>query len=263
MNRSLLAALALALLTALGAAAQESQGPGPSPSPEGASLSAEEIVARYVAARGGAERWAGVRTLRAIGSYSAFSFKNDFTLIRARGDLYRLDFEMLQAPAVRARDAEGVWALDKLLWPEPTRVGDTPYAPQLERDAVFGSLLFNYEEREVTIALIGPGDIDGIATLGLAVTLPDGREETWHLDAETYLEVAVEMEVVDFTQASEPVHQRTFFDDFRPVDGLVLPHWVEQEFNHRLESMTIEHWEVNPELAAESFTPARTSPSTD
>lgn len=256
MNRPLLAGLALGLVTSLCVAAQEPQAAGASPT-------AEEIVARYVAARGGAEQWARVRTLRAVGSYSAFSFKNDFTLLRQRGDLYRLDFEMLQAPAVRARDAEGVWALDKLLWPEPTRVGDTPYAPQLERDAVFGSLLFDYSKRKVVIELIGPGDIDGIATIGLKVTLPDGREETWHLDAETYLEVAVEREVVDFTQASEPVHQRTFFDDFRPVDGLVLPHWVEQEFNHRLESMTIEHWELNPELDPAAFTGPSIEPSTE
>lgn len=250
MNRHLLAGTALGFLVAglliavSPAAAEEAVAP-----------SAEEILARYVTARGGAERWREVSGLRAVGSYSAFSFKAGFSLIRQRGDLYRLDFEMLQAPAVRARDAAGAWALHKLLWPEPTRLDDSPYRPQFERESVFGSLLLDTAARDLAVEALGPGEIDGIDTVGLKVILPDGREEIWHLDAETFLEVAVESEVVDFTQASEPVHQRTFFDDFRPVDGLVLPHWVEHEFNHRLESMTIERWEVNPTLEQASFAP--------
>lgn len=249
MNRQLLSSLILGMALALAATAQQID------QQDAKAPSAEEIVARYAAARGGTERWQQVQSLRATGSYSAFSFKAPFTLIRQRGDLYRLDFEMLQTPAVRARDGEGAWALHKLLWPEPTRLVDSPYIPQFERESTFASLLLDHDARGLAVESLGPGEIDGIATIGLKITLADHREEIWHLDADTYLEVAIESRVVDFTQASEPVRQRTFFDDFRPVDGLVLPHWVEHEFNHRLESMTIESWEVNPALEPELFSP--------
>jgi len=254
MTRRLTAGIALALAFSLAAPAQEAAKESPS---------AEEIVARYVAARGGADRWSEVHSLRATGSYSAFSFKAGFALLRQRGDFYRLDFEMLQSPAVRARDDSGAWGLHKLLWPEPTRLDESPYNPQFEREAVFGPLLLDPTTRGVSVAALGPGEIDGITTVGLAIVLEDGREEVWHLDAKTYLEVAIESEVVDFTQARDPVRQRTFFDDFRPVDGLVLPHWVEHEFNHRLEGMTIEAWELNPELAPDAFSPPAVDPSGD
>lgn len=218
-----------------------------------ADADADAILERYAEARGGRERWAEVKTLRATGAYSAFSFKEPCTLIRSRGDRYRLDFDMLQAPAVRARDAAGTWGLHKLLWPEPARVDGSPYQRQFEREAVFGPLLLEAAERGLELESLGAGEIDGIPTVGLRVTWPDGLEETWHLDAETYLEVAVDYDVVDFTQARDPVLQRTFFDDFRPVDGLVLPHWLEHQFNHRLENLTIERWEVNPQLADDAF----------
>ena len=258
MNRRFLGGLALLVWVLVAARWSTAQESGAASHEPPASAAAKELVNRYVAARGGGERWREVSALRATGSYSAFSFKGPFTLIHQRDALYRLDFEMLQAPAVRARDSEGTWALHKLLWPEPTRIDDSPYRPQFERESAFGSLLLGAEAGDLVLESLGPGEIDGVATVGLKVTLSDGREETWHLDAETFLEVAIDSEVVDFTQASEPVRQRTFFDDFRTVEGLVLPHWVEHEFNHRLEGMTIERWEVDPELAEGAFSPPAT-----
>jgi len=217
--------------------------------------SVDQVVARHLEARGGAESWRALDTLRATGTYAAFSFRAPFTLIRHRGDLYRLDFQMLGKPAVRARDGEGVWALHVLLWPEPTRVADTPYRAQLERESLFEPVLLDLATQGITVRGLGRGEIDGIATLRLELTWADGRQETWHLDAETYLEVAIDSQVVDFTQASEPVAQRAYFDDFRAVDGLVLPFQVDYEFNHRLESMTVERYEVDPDLDSGLFSP--------
>ena len=223
----------------------------------------DEIVSRYVTARGGAERWAEIETLRMRGSYSSFSFRHDFSLIRRRGDLYRLDFTLLDAPAVRARDSDGVWALHKLLNPQPAHITEGPYPPQMERESLFEPLLFDHAAKGVEVESAGLGDVDGIATVNLEVTLPDGRQETWMLDAETYLEVAVDSEIFDFTQSGEALTQRMFFDDFREVDGIVLPHQIDIEANHRLESMTVREVEVNLEIAIESFKPPPPAPESE
>jgi len=218
-------------------------------------LTVEQVVSRHIEARGGAERWSEVETLRMRGSYSAFSFRDEFTLIRSRGDLYRLDFTLLDSPATRARDGAGVWGLHKLLQPQAIHITEGPYPPQMERESLFLSPLFDYTARGISIELSGRGDIDGIETINLAVKLSDGWEETWMLDAETYLEVAVDSQVWDFTQAGEPVLQRTYFEDFREVDGLVFPHQIEMDFNHRLEGMTVREVEVNPEIPPAAFSP--------
>jgi hypothetical protein len=250
MSRCLIAAGLVSLAAAFPLAAQVASDEVTVDAP-----SVVKIVDRHLQARGGAKRWGAVDTLRATGTYAAFSFRAPFTLIRRRGDLYRLDFQMLEKPAVRARDDQGVWGLHVLLWPEPTRVADTPYRAQLERESLFEPVLLDLATQGITVRSLGLGDIDGIATLMLELTWADGRKETWHLDAETYLEVAIDSQVVDFTQASEPVAQRAYFDDFRTVDGLVLPFQVDYEFNHRLESMTVERYEVGPELDSGLFSP--------
>ena len=207
-------------------------------------LTAEQVIEKHIAARGGAERWSEVSSLRFTGVYSAFSEESPFELVRLRGDRYRLDFEMLGGPAIRARDAQTAWWRHALLQPEPVPVGEHPYRAQLERESVFGPLLLGWAERGLEVTLSGQSEVNGIATIDLDVTLPDGGKETWHLDAQTFLEVAVDSSIYDFTQFEGPTAQRAFYSDFREVDGLVLPFRIDTEFGARLEEMRVDSVEV-------------------
>jgi outer membrane protein assembly factor BamB len=219
--------------------------------PPPAELTVDGIVARYIEARGGAARWNEVDSLRFTGVYAAFSEESTFELVRRRGDIYRLDFELLEGPAIRARDERTAWWQHPLLQPEPAPVGDHPYRAQLEREAVFGPLLLDRAARGLALRLAGSGEINGIPTVALEISFPDGGTETWHLDSRTFLEVAVDSQVYDFTQFEDPTAQRAFFSDFRKVQGLVLPFRVDTEFGARLEEMRVRTVEVDPELDSE------------
>ncbi len=220
---------------------------------------AAEVVARYVAARGGLERWRGVHSLELAGTYAAFSERSPFTLERhrgkrQRGDRYRLEHMALGQGVVKARDDGGPWWVFPLLGAvEPVRVEAESYIALLNREAMFEPPLFGHDEKGIAVELAGLGEVDGRPTVDLKVTFPDESVETWKLDAATYLEVAVDTTVHDLSQGPTPMAQRTFFSDFREVDGLVLPHSVAVEFGARLEEMTIEKVVVDPEIAAERF----------
>ena len=90
--------------------------------------------------------------------------------------------------------------------------------------------------------------VGSLFTLDLGVTLPSGLDEVWHLDPRTFLEVAVESQVFDFTQSAELMLQREFFSDFREVGGIVLPHRIDLEFGARLESMTVREVVIDPQI---------------
>lgn len=218
---------------------------------EGASL--EQIISRYVDARGGSERWTEIESIELEGIYAAFSDHEPFTLLRSPGNLYRLDFKILGGDAVRARDAEGPWWLHPLLQPQAGRLTEEPYKSQVERESLFGPLLLDYANKGATVELVGPGDIEGIPVFELAVSLPGGQKESWFLDAESYLEVAVDSQVNDYTQSPEPMRQRAFFDDFREVEGLMIPFRLDYEFGHRLESMTVEKAVVDGDVDRSRF----------
>ena len=73
------------------------------------------------------------------------------------------------------------------------------------------------------------------------------------LDATTWLEVAIDATVYDYTQGPQPMTERTFFSDFREVGGLVLPHHVAIEFGARLEEMTVEKVVLGAEIDDDHF----------
>jgi outer membrane protein assembly factor BamB len=223
-------------------------------------LTAEEVVERYVEARGGGERWRKVRSLRLAGVYSAFSESSRFTLVRSRGDLYRLEFTLFGGPAIRARDGEGPWGQHALLRPQAGRIDEGPYKTQFERESLFGPLLLDWKDKGLEISRAGSSAINGYPTIDLSVTLPDGQQETWHLDPLTFLEVAVDSQVFDYTQLPEPMLQRAFYGDFREVDGVMLPFRMDLEFNARLETMAVESAEVDAEVEVAIFSPPPAPP---
>jgi hypothetical protein len=218
-------------------------------------MSVARILARYLEARGGAERWRELDALEIRGDLTVLSKRNPFRELRRKDDLFRLDYSAADAPAIKARDATGPWMLNAWLQPEVGRVTEGPYVAQLERESLFPLLLLDHEKKGIGVELVGRGRIDGVGTIDLLVTLPGGAEETWHLDAVTFREVAIDSRIYDFSQAAEPMDQRTFFDDFREVDGLVLPFRVDWEFNARLESMAVDEVLVDPEIDPAEFSP--------
>ena len=218
-------------------------------------MHAAQVVESYLEARGGADRWRELRSLELTGTYAAFSFYEPFRLVRKHGDRYRLDYVVLGSPAARARDAQGPWGQHPLLRPQAARITEEPYRSQLERESLFGLPLLDHESRGIVVELLGGGEVEGQPTVDLKLIFADGKEEIWHLDAESWLEVAVDAQIFDHTQGTDPMRRRTFYDDFREVEGLVLPFQVDHEFGARLEAMTVESVRLDAEIADEEFEP--------
>jgi outer membrane protein assembly factor BamB len=210
---------------------------------------AAEIVARYVKARGGAERWQTLKSLELSGSLAAFSHSWPCTSVHVRGDFYRYDFTNLGGEATLARDAGGLWLVYPLVEvAEPIRPTEDPiakYVPQLERESMLEPLLIGHDKKGVKVELLGPGHIADRPTVDLKLTLANEKVETWHLDPATWLEVAVDSEVYDFSQGPMEMTQRVFYSDFRDVEGVVLPHQMAIEFGARLEEITVESVKID------------------
>ena len=233
------------------ASAREASGSSLATIPE---LGVEQIVARYEAARGGRERWQALQAIEMEGTFTSLSEAAPFTLRRKRPNLYRFDSRMIQQQLIVAQDAQGPWGLYPLYRMEsPDKVDDPQLVVMIARDAEIEPALVGYREKGHEVVLAGRGDVNGQETLRLELTRPNGWVETWHLDPQTFLEVAVDSKVWDYSQLPQEMVERAHFSDFRTVDGLVVPHRIEREFGARHTVTQVDKVRVNPELEDSGF----------
>jgi hypothetical protein len=215
-----------------------------------ASPTVDQLVARHLEAKGGAEALAGLRALKATGTLFMFSEPEPFTLWRARPDRMRLDSAMLGLPVIESYDGETGWASQPPAgtdWPLPMTPPELAAAQAM---ADFDTPLIGWAEKGHAVSLAGREDFDGTDAWRLEVERAEGFTETWFLDAETHLEAGKIGPTHDF---GRPAEARTWFDDFRPVAGVMIPHVVESEYFIRHRRLVIETIEPNPELPPELF----------
>src|SRR6185295_11999726 len=133
----------------------------------------------------------------------------------------RFAHSMLGRKITVVHDGSATWWIHPLLGvAEPAAVAE-PQAALARRSAEFESPLVDAAAKGNKVELLGKEEIDGRPAFKLKVTRKDGAEETWYLDASTYLELARLDRTLDLP---DPEERWTYYSDFRTVDGLVIPH---------------------------------------
>jgi hypothetical protein len=88
----------------------------------------------------------------------------------------------------------------------------------------------------------------------LRVVPQDSPQETWYLDAETFLETKRVSKTFDvFSGPGIEPDMETFYLDFREVGGVVVPFREERHFSIRYNVLEADSIEVNAEVDAGLF----------
>lgn len=207
--------------------------------------SVETLLSRHAEALGGLERLDQVESLRWTGTWVAFSEEGTFTLTRLRPDRYRLEYEMLGEGLVEGYDGDDAWTIHPLMGiPAAVTMSDSERAAVQAQADFFGPLI-RPEAKGHEVTLVGRSDFEGTDAWELTVTRADGTEETWFLDAETYLPVGRRSVTTDW---GRPHPLTVFYDDWREVEGIRLPFYWENEFFIRHQIVEVDEVEVNPEV---------------
>ena len=254
MNRAILLPLALAFVFALvwlapaEAGASEAVDPALEVDPK-----AREILDRAFEALGGRDRWRSIETLRFEGIYSTFSSRKPFVLHRKRPDFYRFEHFWADQELVLGYDGEEAWWINRTSFGRVPWAVPMPFAHRLEAlaDADFGGSRLDPEEKGHRLHYAGMGDLDGEETVTVEVDL--AREvgmEIWHLDPETYLPIA---RISPGADMRRPREKRTFFDDYREVNGIYFPFRIDIELGFRYQSFEVERVVVDEPIPDEFF----------
>jgi len=214
------------------------------------SQTVEEIVSKHIEAHGGLESWNKINALKITGNFTAFSTENDYLAFKTRDGEYYADFFLGEKNVIEASDGLSGWTIDP--WQEIfyARSLNASEENVFLQKAEFFTPLYNYNKNGHTVEYMGIDTIDGFEVFELKLTRSNQHVETWYLSCDTYLEYACKSDWVDFTMDAP---SEVYFDDFRSVDGFVLPFYVERMFWQRDHILIIEDVEINPEINKDMF----------
>ena len=209
----------------------------------------EEVIDKHIEARGGQDDWNKISSILVSGDYTAFSKIEPFTLTRARDNSYLLDTVMNGRTVIIGYDGSTTWWNNH--WFKEGAQRMTGIDSEVAKgDAHFVTPLFNFEELGMTAEYLGETEYEGMAALGIKLTRSDGAEETWYLDPSSYLEYARTSPGSDF---GRPLPQRTFYDDFREISGVMIPHLVETQWYTRNRVMHVGNVVINGNIDPTMF----------
>jgi len=215
--------------------------------------SAEEIVAKHVAAIGGA-KWAAIEALQSEASIAADGAPGmaiTMKMIAIRDKAVRMDVNVMGMTQTTVLNGKQGWSTNPFmnqLDPEPMTADAV--ASMMDMTDVDGTLI-GYKEKGYTLEYIGTEDVDGIEAIKIKINKRDKSTEYSFFDPETYYEIQnIRVEEVD-GQASETV---TTYSNFKKQDGMMMPFTIQQASPVMGNStVTITSLAINPLVDMKSF----------
>jgi hypothetical protein len=222
-------------------------------------LSAEQIVAKNAAARGGLNAWRNVQTMYWSGhieSAHAPAPSVLFVMQQQRPNKTRFEVNAMSERTVRVFDGEQGWKV------RPTNNGRPAVQPYTAEELQFArgtqgidGPLIDYATKGTVVTVEGLDEIEGHKAYRLGVQLPSGERDRIWIDANTFLDLRYDREAGK-NAAGLPLRVvSVFYRDYKSVEGLKIPSVIETGVGpgSTPDKMVIERVVVNPTLDPRTF----------
>ncbi|MCG8604780.1 hypothetical protein MJD09_07260 [bacterium] len=210
---------------------------------------ADGIISKHIEALGGMEKLKAVQSIKLTGKYITSGQERTFIIYKSRPNFFRFEVIVDGNKLIRAYDGSKAWEFYEPRSPEAREIEDLRTKSFVERNADFDGALIDYQEKGHTIELAGKKVIDGTETYGLKVTNRAGTVENWYLDSSNFTLLKRTRKLPHpYDSNEEDITQVFFYMDHRPVDGMLIPHYIEREDMQFVWEHEIQNVEINPQI---------------
>ena len=215
----------------------------------------DEIVGKNLQAKGGAEKWQSVTSVKMSGNISVQGQQLPMTVFAKRPNLNRQEISLPDGKVVQAFDGTTAWLINPMMGstePQPVPGGA---ADMMKNSADFDGALINYKAKGHTIELIGKETLAEKAVYHLKVTMKGGQVQDYFLDADTGLELKTSAQVdLGMGAGGQKQTLDTEMSNYKPINGIMIPHTVKQFMNgNQMVEMAITSVEFNAPMDEAMF----------
>lgn len=221
--------------------------------PIASAQSVDELVAKYIEAKGGMAKLKGIQSLRITGKMIApQGMEIPVVMSQKRPKSFRMEFSFQGMTGVQAYDGSKGWAVMPFTGKKDPEQMTADDAKEIDEQADIDGPLVDYKTKGNTVELAGKEQVEGADAYKLKVTLKNGNTRYMYLDAESYLEVKVESKRM--ARGTE-VEGESYISNYKEVEGMMMPFAVENGMkgNPMRQKIVVDKIEVNPTLSDSLF----------
>ena len=184
-------------------------------------VTADELIAKNVAARGGADKLAAIKTLKMQGQLIfGGSFKLAYTQLLKRPDRVREEASIQGLTQVQAWNGHQGWSIQPFGGRRDPIPMSADEAKALAEDADFDGALVDAAAKGNRVTYAGREDVEGTNAYKLQVKLKDGNTLVIYLDPDAYLPIR---EIAQRTVNGVEQVTQTDYGDYEQVNGVYFP----------------------------------------
>ena len=216
----------------------------------------DEIIAKNLQAKGGAEKWRSVSSVKMTGKIMAQGREMPLTVYAKRPNLNRQEILLPDGSTiVQAFDGTTAWGINPMSGSLEPQAVPSGAADMMKNAADFDGALINYKTKVHSIELVGKETLAGKPVYHLKVTMKGGIVQDYFLDVESGIELKTSAQV-DFGMDAGGQKQAldTEMSNYKAIDGIMIPHTVKQFMNGKpMVELSIANVEFNTPIENATF----------
>jgi outer membrane lipoprotein-sorting protein len=219
----------------------------------GRAQTADEIVAKTIAAQGGADKIKAIQSMKMTGTMSLPNVGDVPVTIQAkRPKKVRVDLEIQGTQNSQGYDGETGWLFLPIQGMKAAQPAPSDMMKDLDEQADMDGPIVDYKAKGNTIELIGKEAVQGTDAYKLKVTTKAGDVRYVYVDAEHFLPLKSESKrTINGAERSTS----TMLGDYKQVAGVMMPHSIESSIEGVpvTQKVSIQKIEVNVPIDDASF----------
>jgi hypothetical protein len=189
-------------------------------------LTVDELVAKNVAAKGGADALRALQSVRLNGKMlvNEGQIQLGYAETKKRPDEVRTEATLQGMTAVEAYDGKEGWRISPFQGrKDPEKMSADDVKPLME-DAEIDGPLVNWKEKGSTLEYVGREDVDGTSAYKIKVVRKNGDVNFVYLDPDHFLEIRILTQRIRHGAQEET---ETDVGDYEKIGGVFIPFSIE------------------------------------
>ena len=186
----------------------------------------DELVAKNIEAKGGADALRALQTLRLTGKIlvQQGTLQFSYVQIKKRMDKVREEATLQGLTQVQAYDGKEGWQISPFGGRKDPERMSADDVKSLQEDAEIDGPLVDWKAKESTVEYVGREDVDGTLAYKLKVVRKNGDVNLIYLDPDHFLEIRIVNQRVRHGAYEE---SETDVGDYEKVGGVFIPFSIE------------------------------------